>query len=137
MTVDLVSMKKIVSVSLCCLVSLSCTSEIKQDDGGAKLISVGLAQDGGTECLTILYKKSIVKCCIDRRIDSEYRGRLFTGEYPEYCGSRLVNKDDVEIIEAVLHLDPKDISLEQGKRGPYNTVEVFRKKVRELAESHR
>jgi hypothetical protein len=46
----------------------------------------------------------------------------------------LVTKEDSEIIEAILHLDPKDVSMEIGKNGPYNLIEVFQEKARQVAQ---
>lgn len=127
-------MKKVLIMSICSIVSFSCISEIKPVDDGATLTCIKVGQDGGTVCLVIEYRKSTVVCCMDGRLDSEFQGRLFTGEHPDCPGARLVNKDDVEIIEAILHLDPKDAPLEQGKEGPYNIIEEFQKRARETVE---
>lgn len=132
-----VVVKEILSVSLCCLVSLSCASKVKPENDNARVTCMKLAQDGGTLCLVIEYNESTITCCMDGRTDSEFQGRLFTGEHPEHPGARLVNKDDVEIIEAILHLDPKDAPLEQGKGGPCNIIEEFQESTQEIAESHR
>jgi hypothetical protein len=138
MAMDMViAMSKMLVVGMCCIMSLSCTSEIKQDDGSATLICIKSSQDGGTKCLVIEYRKSTIISCMDGRTDSKFRGRLFTGEHPEHPGSRLVAKGDSEIIEAILHLDPSDVPLEQGTEGPYNIIEEFQKRAREVPESYR
>jgi len=131
------TMNNLLIVSIGCMISLVCTSNsaIKQDVNRATLISVGGVKDGGTQCITIRYRKSIIKCCIDGRAGSEFRGRLFT-KYPTGRGARLVNKGDTKIIEAILHLDPKDAHIEVSKTGPYNIIDVLQEKVREIVESH-
>jgi len=131
-------MNHVLIASIGCIISLLCTSslEVKPDVNRATLISVGHVKDGGTKCITIRYRKSIIKCCIDGRTNPGFHGRLFTGRYPTSRGSRLVNKGDTKIIEAILHLDPRDAPFEQSKNGPYNIIDILQQKVREIVEPH-